>query len=241
MGWMKCSADVHGGDDGEYECLNQRHEDLECGEGHEAAEGEDFKDVHPARCDRDTQDRKGDEQDVASEHVCKQTNGVAERAKDEGREQLDCPHERTKRKRNARWPRDVFEVRDAVVLHTDGDEHRPRNECNNNRSTHPSVGWHLEERDDLGDVPEEDKQEERDEQWQVGQTIWTNRRQYDLLLDKLNDRLGHGANARWNEALLLSSQHEHDRRDDHREHMRQCDLVKADSIDDWLLLDQVGQ
>ena len=241
MRWVERSTDVHGGDDGEHERLDERHEDLEGGECYETTEGQRLKNEHPTGGYGDRQHGEGHEKNVTSELVGEETDGVAERAKNKGREQLDAAHDWLEQEWHIRRPRNVFDVGKAVVLEANRYEHGPCDKGYDDWSAHASVGWHLEERDDLGDVPEEDKQEERDEQWQVGQTIWTNRRQHDLLLDKLNDRLGHGANARWNEALLLSSQHEHDRRDDYREHMRQCDLVKADSIDDWLPLDQVGQ
>ena len=57
------------------------------------------------------QHAEGHEQDVAGEHVGEQTNGVAQRASDEHREQFDeadeASHEGVL---HAWWPHDVFEV-----------------------------------------------------------------------------------------------------------------------------------
>jgi len=239
--WVEGSTDVHSGDNREHEGLDQRYEDLKRREGNEATKGEDLENVHPARGDSNAEHGERDKQDVTGEHVCEQTDSVAEGPEDERREQLDRPNEWTECDRNAARPRDVFEVGKAVVLDAHCDEHGPRDEGDYHRAAHASVGWHLEERDDLGDVSKEHEQEERQEKGKVDQAVGADGWENDLLLDEFDGSFSDRPDARWNQRLLPRCQQEDNRRDDDGEHVSQRDLVEADRIDDRLPFDEIGQ
>ena len=118
MSWVQGATDVHGGENGEYECLNEGHEDLKGGECDQATESERPDDQEESAERRDREDRERYEQNVASQHVCEQTHAVAERTEQERREQLDEAHQRAQEDGNVRRPRNVLDIGETVVLDT---------------------------------------------------------------------------------------------------------------------------
>ena len=164
MSWVQSATDVYGGKNGEYESLDEGHKDLKGGEGDQASEGERPDDQQEAAERGDRQYGERHEQDVAGEHVGEQTHAVAERAKQKGREQLDEAHERPQEHGNIRRPRNVFDIAKSVVLDPDASEYHQRDQCQHEWTAHAAVGWHLEERDYLGDVADEHEDEEGQQQ-----------------------------------------------------------------------------
>ena len=77
MSWVQGATDVHGGENGEYERLDEGHEDLEGGKCDQATEGEGPDDQEESAERGDREDRERYEQDVTGEHVCEQTHAVA--------------------------------------------------------------------------------------------------------------------------------------------------------------------
>ena len=77
-----------------------------------------------------------------------------------------------------------------MVLDADGNEHRPDGERHEQRAGHASVGWHVEERDDLEQVADGNEQEQCGQQRHVRLVAVTDAGLSDLFFDELDDALG---------------------------------------------------
>ena len=217
---MQRAADVYGSQDGEYETLDEAHTDFEGGESGEADEraepGERLDDEAGYAAEQLGERSNGehaerDQQDVAGQHVGEQTDGVAEWASNEDREELDEAHEAAHDGVLDSWrPHDVFEVGGAVVLDTDGDEHHPDGECKQQRPGHAGVARHVEERNDLEEVADEDEEEQCRQQRHIGLVAVTDTGLGDLLFDELDDAFGEHPDLRWVISRAAPSHHEDD-------------------------------
>ncbi len=219
--------DVDGRQQAEDERLDQRHHDLEAGEADEGgeAEGQDHGEGRGLE-QGDAQHAEGHEQDVTGEHVGEETDGQAERAEEEGREELDRGDQDVEGLGHAgREQRRLHEAAEALGLDADGDEGDPGDQRQDHRIGHACVGRHLEGRDDLEDVAEEDEEEHAQQEGEVLHALRPDRRHDDLLLDELDRALDDVLQAAGHEVLLRGE--EEDRRDQHGEHADQGDFVEG--------------
>ena len=108
---------------------------------------------------------------MTRQHVGEESDGQRERANDERREKFDRDHERQERLRHAGRRNRVPEVLQALVLDAHGDEIHPGEKRKHGRTSHTGVTRHVEERDDLEDVRDQDEEEQRGEVREITEPV----------------------------------------------------------------------
>ena len=171
--------------------------------------------------------REGHEQEVAGEHVGEEPDGQGEGAHEEDRDELDRGHQQVKRLGHARREERAPEVaEEPLTLDADDDEQDVGEERQEQRVGHPGVHRHLDAREHLPDVADEDEEEHGNEQGRELEPLGADRRHDDLLLDHLHRALGDVLHTRRDELALAGRQEEDGQRDRHRDEVQQGDLVE---------------
>ncbi len=127
---------------------------------------------------------------MPGEHVGEESHGEREGPDDERGQQLDRRHQQVERLGHARREERGLEVRQAVVLHTHADEHRPRDDRQHQRVRHAGVGRHVRGRDDLEQVADPDEEDHGSEHGQVAHAVGADGWEDHLPLDEIDPGLG---------------------------------------------------
>ena len=116
---------------------------------------------------------EGDEQQVAGEHVGEEPDRERERPGDEDRDELDRRHQDVDRPSGTPGGKhDVLEVADeALVLDADEVVDHPDQQRQEHRQRDAGVHRHLDDRDDLPDVADEDEAEQRQQERRVTEAV----------------------------------------------------------------------
>src|SRR5262245_5216493 len=185
-------ADVGGGEDGEDERLQRRHEHLETDERHADRERERREDRRrPALEHRDRAQEEHRQQEVARQEVGPESDRQGDRPDHDLRDELDRHEQRIEPRRGPRRQHHVQEVAaHAVTLDPDRVVGDPCDQGHDQRERDPAVRGEVDPRDDLEDVPEEDREEERREQRHELVALGPDHLQGHVLADEAHAELG---------------------------------------------------
>jgi hypothetical protein len=225
--------DVHRRKDGEDVRLEESHQNLECGD---ADQHDQRQDSHRhqetsgglSQEQRFAEQAEGDEEDVASHQVGHETHRQRERGHEDGRDEFDQAHQRLQEHRHSGRPQQVGEVAETLVLDAGPDERGPhqQRQCQRNRQT--GGGWHLQDRNDAGQVGQVDEDEQAHQERGPTQSLLANRLHDDAVLDEIDDRLGKVPHAAGSLGVVLARGQIEDRQPDQgREDGDQPDLVEG--------------
>ena len=166
---------------------------------------------------------------MANNHVHQQSQGERQRTNDEGRDELDRSHDDVDRPRNTRWEQCVLEELGRALLNTGVDEGHVRDQRQHQWHTDHRGAGHIQERDDAGDVHEQNHEEQGGQNRQEALAVF-------LTEQVFSDVDAHEVEAHFDEALettgndrhLASSEVEHQQQRNDRDPSGQDDAVELE-------------
>ena len=158
------------------------------------------------------------QEQVASEHVGKETERERQWSNKEEGEQLKRSDEDVSHLRNTRHEHDLFDVLEGTLLaHTYVVEDQEGDDCQDIRKAHSGHRRELQERNDAEEIVHQDESEEREQVRNKAHELMSDDIFSKILANKAVDALTCVLQSRWHDSCFARRDDEESRDEDYRE------------------------